>query len=401
MAKHFVTWLLIFVCCAALGRAEPRAPEPVTAPPAAATIGPKPKPAPPRDAQAVEAAMQRGIAFLIRAQNKDGSWGSARRTKGSDVYAPVPGAHHAFRAATTALCISALIEVGGEKSDVREAIDRGEKWMLGNLPMLRRAEADTIYNVWGHGFGIQALVRLERRNQDAAAKTKIRELIASQVERLLRYEFVTGGWGYYDFHHHAQKPATMSTSFTTATCLVALHEARALGIEVPQKTIDRAIAAIKRQRKPDFSYLYAHDLRQQPMRDINRPGGSLGRSQACNYALRLWGDEQVTDAVLVTWLDRLFARGMWLDIGRKRPIPHESWFAVAAYFYYYGYYYASLCIEQLPEAQRGPHLDQLAHTLLARQEKDGSWWDFPLYDYHQPYGTAFALMTLHRCRAKP
>jgi hypothetical protein len=24
--------------------------------------------------------------------------------------------------------------------------------------------------------------------------------------------------------------------------------------------------------------------------------------------------------------------------------------------------------------------------------------DFPLYDYHQQYGTAFALMSLHRCR---
>ena len=35
--------------------------------------------------------------------------------------------------------------------------------------------------------------------------------------------------------------------------------------------------------------------------------------------------------------------------------------------------------------------------MLDRQEKDGSWWDYPLYDYHQPYGTAFALMTLHRC----
>ena len=31
------------------------------------------------------------------------------------------------------------------------------------------------------------------------------------------------------------------------------------------------------------------------------------------------------------------------------------------------------------------------------QEKDGSWWDFPFYDYHQQYGTAMALMTLQRC----
>ena len=32
------------------------------------------------------------------------------------------------------------------------------------------------------------------------------------------------------------------------------------------------------------------------------------------------------------------------------------------------------------------------------QEKDGSWWDYPLYNYHQQYGTAYALMSLARCR---
>jgi hypothetical protein len=32
------------------------------------------------------------------------------------------------------------------------------------------------------------------------------------------------------------------------------------------------------------------------------------------------------------------------------------------------------------------------------QEKDGSWWDFPMFDYHQQYGTAFALMSLGRTR---
>ena len=58
-----------------------------------------------------------------------------------------------------------------------------------------------------------------------------------------------------------------------------------------------------------------------PMHEINRPGGSLGRSQACNLALRLYGDERITDDVLKTWLDRLFARNGWLSIGRKRPGP--------------------------------------------------------------------------------
>ena len=136
------------------------------------------------------------------------------------------------------------------------------------------------------------------------------------------------------------------------------------------------------------------------MLPVNRPGGSLGRSQACNLAMRLWGDRAVTDEVMETWLDRLFARNLWLDIGRKRPIPHESWFQVAGYFFYFGHYYAALCIEQLPAKERRPFQDQLAHVLLRLQEKDGSWWDFPLFDYHQQYGTAFALMSLD-ARGKP
>ena len=40
----------------------------------------------------------------------------------------------------------------------------------------------------------------------------------------------------------------------------------------------------------------------------------------------------------------------------------------------------------------------LARIILTRQEKDGSWWDYPLYDYGQSYGTGYALMSLKWCR---
>jgi hypothetical protein len=70
---------------------------------------------------------------------------------------------------------------------------------------------------------------------------------------------------------------------------------------------------------------------------------------------------------------------------------------VAGYFYYYGHWYAALCIDQLPAVERPHFQDHLAHILLPLQEKDGSWWDFPLYNYHQQYGTAMAVMSLLRC----
>ena len=63
---------------------------------------------PPGDAT-VGKSIDRGIYFLIGNQNKDGSWGSPRNTKGLNIYAPTFQSHYAFRLAVTALCTSALI----------------------------------------------------------------------------------------------------------------------------------------------------------------------------------------------------------------------------------------------------------------------------------------------------
>ena len=153
-----------------------------------------------------------------------------------------------------------------------------------------------------------------------------------------------------------------------------------------------------RQRLPDFAYAYGEYLKLAPRYGINRPAGSLGRSQACNLALRMYGDEKITNEVLKTWLDRLYARNGWLSIGRKYPVPHESHFGVAGYFYYYGHFYAAMCIEELPSSERPYFQDHLANILLPLQEKDGSWWDYPLYNYHQQYGTAMAVCALVRCQ---
>ena len=359
----------------------------------------RPQPVPPRDPAKVEASLQRGVQFLLTDQNRDGSWGSAEKTKGLNIFAPVPGSHHAFRTAVTSLCVRALLDTKDTSPAVTQAVDRGQAWLLEHLPNLRRADATAIYNVWGHGYGIQALVGLYRRDAvDSATQQKIREIIQQQFDLLSRYESVDGGWGYYDFRAGAKQPASSSISFVNAAVLVALFEAKSIGVEPPEKLVRRAIDATLRQRKPDHSYLYGEYLWSRPQREINRPGGSLGRTQSCSAALRLWGDEQVTDEVLDEWLARLFARNLWLDIGRKRPVPHESHFQVAGYFYYFGHYYGARCIELLSESKRGEHQDQMAHLMLRLQEKDGSWWDYPLYNYHQQYGTAFALMTLARCR---
>jgi hypothetical protein len=363
--------------------------------------GPTPKPIKAPSQKAIQESIKKGVQFLVNKQNPDGSWGAPLKTKGLNIYASVPGSHQAFRAAVTAMCVSALIETGTKTDASHNALVKGEKWLLTNLGKVRRADPVAIYNVWTHGYGVQALVRMHKRlPKDKKRQNKIEEQIKVQFDLLKRYESVNGGWGYYDFNIGAKRPSSSSISFCNAAILVALKEADNIGIHPPSDMVNRAIVATQKQRKPDFSYLYGDYLKHKPMAGINRPAGSLGRSQSCNAALGMWGDRKITNNVLNVWLDRLWARNDWLGIGRKRPVPHEAWFQVAGYFYYFGHYYASRCIEMLPAKDQPHHKSHLAFIIMKYQERDGCWWDFPFYDYHQPYGTAFALMTLQRCKVK-
>jgi hypothetical protein len=342
-------------------------------------------------------SIDRGCLFLKKIQNQDGSWGSARQTKGLNIFAPVPGSHRAFQLAVTALSISALIENKRDDEKYLKTIQKAQEHLLENLPNLRRATPMALYNVWAHSYGLQALSRMHETTKESEQKLKIEKVMRQQIQMLQRYESVDGGWGYYDFNIQTKQPSGSSISFVNATGLVALKEAQERGLEIPKKLKDRAMDAIRRQRLPDHSYLYGEYLKYKPRRGINRPAGSLGRSHACNYALQIWGDRTVTEKVHKICLDRLIKRNGWLDMGRKRPIPHESWAAVAGYFFYYGHLYASFCIETLNAKDQPAYRQSLASILVPLQEKDGSWWDFPFYDYHQQYGTAMALLSLKRC----
>jgi hypothetical protein len=358
----------------------------------------RPKPPEPVPAEKLDAAVRRGVAFLVGCQNKDGSWGSPALKGGVPIIAGI-GSHHAFGVAVTSMCVSALTEVGSDSSDAIRAIERGEAYLFAEMPKVRRDDPELIYNVWTHAYGIQALARMHRRLPgDKDRQKKIEDLIRGQYEKLRKYESAEGGWGYYDFEAGTQRPGSNSTSFVNAAVLVAFHEAKRIGVPPPEKLVKRGVKMTQEQRLRDGSFLYGTYLWDSPTMGINRPGGSLGRSQACNLALRLWGDDKVTDEVFKAWLDRLVTRNGWLSLGRKKPIPHESFFQVAGYFFYFGHYYAALTIAQLPPADRPFYQDHLAAILLELQESDGSWWDYPMYSYHKQYGTAFALMSLAACR---
>lgn len=349
----------------------------------------------------ITASIGRGVDFLISHQNPNGSWGSATRTKNINIYAPLPGAHHAYRAGATGLALAGLLDAADPRPMAVAAIEKAAAWTALELPKLRRADPTTTYNVWGHAYGLRAISRLYQRETVAEKKAEWARLAQEQVDLANRFEDINGGWGYLDVFDNltTQKPSGIPTSFTTATMLLAMDQARTImGVKLSEKLIQHSLVSLNAQRTPDFSYAYSFNHRMRPRTDINLPAGSLARSQACNAALRVFGEKAVTDEVLTTWSDRFLAREGFLSNARKRPIPHEGAFHIAGYFYYYGIYYFTESVKLLPKDKHPAYAKRLAEILLDRQEKDGSWWDYPLYDYHQAYGTGYSLMALAWCR---
>ena len=368
---------------------------------AVAVAGESPAPLPAATRAAIDASIRRGVDFLVTARNSNGSWGGPTRTKDLNIYAPLPGAHHAFRAGASGLALAGLLDSADPRPEVLAAIDKAATWIAAELPKLRRADPTTTYNVWGHAYGLRAITRLYQREKNPANKARWARLAQAQIDLTNRYEDINGGWGYLDLFDSVttQKPSGMPTAFMTATVLLAMAEARdVMSVKLDDKIVNHSIASINYQRTPDFSYTYAFSHRMRPRTPINRPAGSLARSQACNACLRVFDKNAVTDEVLTTWAERFLAREGFLSIGRKRPVPHETFFQISGYFYYYGIFYFTEAVKLLPKETHAAYAKRLAAILLERQEKDGSWWDYPLYDYHQPYGTGYALMALAWCR---
>ena len=353
----------------------------------------------PNRPMSVKDSIRRGVEYLVKKQNEDGSWGVATETRGFEVFSMVPGTHDGMRVATTALCVMALreaSEAGYDVPDWREAHRRGVEHLI-EKGEARRDMGMLLYNVWAHKYGLQALSIEMQRTTDPQLKARLRKAAEYQLDRLVRYEVYLGGWNYYDFNAQTQRPSMEATSFGTAAGLVALWEAKRAGINVPEPMYQRALRRLEEQRMPTGAYLYSGDMRYYPMHRANRVRGSVGRTQACNFALWLCGSKKVGEKEIGEGLDMFFKEHAFIDMGRRRQFPHEAWYATAPYYYYFGHYYTGLILQKLGEEGRKEYGPRLASKIVPHQESDGSWWDYAMWGYHKPYGTAFAVMTLVRC----
>ena len=174
-------------------------------------------------------------------------------------------------------------------------------------------------------------------------------------------------------------------------------EAKEAGLEVDEKLITTGVKAVEISKLPNGAYSYdaSPTPRHPRLESIDRVKGSLGRIQVCNVA-RIRGGSEVPVEELEWGLGQFFEHHKFLDAARNKPIPHEAYYANAAYFYLFGHYYAAHAIELLPTDRRLKWARQLREPVMKTQQADGSMWDFWIAGSTKAYGTAFGVMTLAR-----
>jgi hypothetical protein len=344
----------------------------------------------------VDEGIQGATQWLLENQQKSGAWGSHHSPRPIEVLADIPGSHDAFRVATTGLAVTSLLDSPVRSDQIDNAIDHAIDHIMGNWNV-RRVDGMEHYNVWTFGYLLEAIGKLLQVRPDHSQAGDLRQIGDALIEKLLRYQDLDGGWGYLSLAGvKTYKPSFTSMSFTTATILIGLHEAKKAGLEIPERMLSRALKQVDSCRTPLGSYTYGKLWNRSPARGINDAKGGACRTPLCDFALERFGHE-VDDRKHITSLNNLLIKhARFQKLSLKRPIPHESWYAISGYFYLYGHAYAAYVLDELPLKERERLAPPLAEAVLHCRQPDGSFWDYPLYSYHKPYGTAFALIALTR-----
>ncbi|MBK7876492.1 MAG: hypothetical protein IPJ77_12205 [Planctomycetes bacterium] len=236
----------------------------------------------------------------------------------------------------------------------------------------------------------------DARFQSADWQKRIQERAVEYYQHLAANQEPKGGWGYYEGPVIGRHPS-WSTSFATACVIPALVEAKEMGWPIDDKVLKGAVDYVKACGLPNGAFQY--DLTTViPSRiaseNIDNIKGSLGRIQTCNWALRKAGVASVTDDVVRRGLGWFFEHHKFLDVARWKPVPHESYYANAGYFYFFGHYHAAQLIQTLPPAEREAWHAKLRPHIVKTQWKDGSQSDFPGSFYSWTYGTGFSILAL-------
>lgn len=295
----------------------------------------------------LQASIERGLVWLARQQEEDGSFGSQSQY----------GRHVGI----TALACLAFVSEGSVPGRGRYArqVERGLDFILDSASeQSGLVAAETSYGpMYGHGFATLFLGEM----YGMSPRADLREKLQKAVALIVRTQNEKGGWRYH--------PVRADADLSVTICQVmALRSARNAGIEVPKSTVDRAIKYVHDSQNSDGGFRYMLDS-----------SGSMFARSAAGVAALYYAGVHDDDSIR-----RGLAYLMKFLPGKAQEQTH----------YFYGHYYAA----QAMYLAGGKHWEKwwpaIRDELIAKQTEEGFWHG----QAGNEYGTAMALIILQMPR---
>lgn len=309
---------------------------------------------PPEINEAARGAIQKGIDYLLREQNRDGSWRSGGQNGGHPT-------------AMTALAGLALLSSGSTPTEGPYAknVSAALSFILKSVRkdgLIAQLEEES-HCMHGHGLAILYLGECYGMEEDNRRQAEIRLALQRAIELTARSQSAAGGWLYTPDSNNDEGSVTV-------TQVQGLRSARNAGVAVPKKVIDDAMKYLEKSANGDGGIRY-----QASDQGPSRPA--------------------ITAAAVVCWqnageMDNPLARkAMRFVETMLSPSPRNDVHYMG--HYYYAHLYMAQAMYLAGEEKWQKYFGVMRDALVAAQKPDGSWEG----DYVGPtYGTAVALIIL-------
>jgi hypothetical protein len=304
--------------------------------------------------QEVDAAVQRGITFLVSQQQPSGGW--KIDSFGGEA------------TSATSLALMALLAAGAVPNEPPYArtFHDGMEYLLKH-----QTDEGLLIDKHGHGplycHGISTLLLAEIAGMvEPAQQERCRRALEQAVLLLLQSQAVAkpnrhaGGWRY--------TPRSLDSDLSvTAWQLLALRGARNIGCDVPAESIDAAVAYVRQCGDRRGGYGYQPGAGTTPI----LTGAGLTALQVCGVE-----DRDELDAAAQLLAERL-------------PQPDDG-------YYFYGVYYSSVGLHRFGTDVWPTAKKRLFQRLLKEQLADGSWLPEhgPERALGKTYPTSMAVLAL-------
>jgi squalene cyclase len=193
-----------------------------------------------------QTSIDRGLAYLARTQDREGSWTNQSR-------------YGSYPVAMTALAAFALLMDGNTTTQGRYApqVDRATRFILRSARpngLIARVEREG-RPMYAHGFAMLFLSQLFGMSEDSDRAEQIHQVLSQAVQLTAQSQSHAGGWYY-------TPDSKTDEGSVTITQVQALRSCRNVGVAVSKSVINGAMRYLMNSQNRDGGIRYTARQRQ-------------------------------------------------------------------------------------------------------------------------------------------